>query len=493
MRLGGRPSIPVAAGKRVASIVQQCRLQLVLVVVIALVVSGATMTGGRRHGSRHQRAAVETATPESGRRGLAGPATWRPPTSGREPERRPASRSPQSWVTRISTSSSAFVDAAGHQWLSDAGHVGGRSAATSTHIEGTSSPAIYQHERWGMRAYTIPVPAPGTYAVNLYLAETTFSRPRQRVFDVSAEGAVKASDVDIAKAAGRNRAYHVIFTAVVADGRLDLGFTNKVHQAKVNGIEVAFLRRSTAARRLAWSDEFNALQKAPVDRSRWRHEVGGAWGDGELQSYTDRSRNSYQDGHGHLVIAAHAERHTGSDSITRNHTSARISTKNRYSFQYGLFEARLRMPVGRGLWPAFWALGTDIDRSGWPKCGEIDVMENFGHEPTKATGTIHGPRSGGDAQSDYQPGHSVAHTAPLSQEFHTYGVQWLPGSIEFYFDGYSYGTITAADLPAGSRWVFDHPFYLVLNVAVGGRWAGNPDSTTEFPQALHVDYVRVYQ
>jgi beta-glucanase (GH16 family) len=153
----------------------------------------------------------------------------------------------------------------------------------------------------------------------------------------------------------------------------------------------------------------------------------------------------------------------------------------------------MQTPSGRGLWPAFWALGTDIDQKGWPECGEIDVMENLGQEPRTASGTIHGPRDGAGTQADYEPGYSVRHTAPLSQQFHTYGVQWLPGSIQFTFDGRPYGSITATDLTARSRWVFHHPFYLVLNVAVGGRWAGSPDASTTFPQALRVDYVRVYQ
>jgi len=230
-----------------------------------------------------------------------------------------------------------------------------------------------------------------------------------------------------------------------------------------------------------------------VDSRRWRHETGGAWGEGELQSYTPRKANAYQDGRGRLRIVARAERFRGMDSITRDYTSARISTQDSYSFRYGTFEARLRMPVGRGLWPAFWALGDDIDEVGWPECGEIDVTEYLGQEPTTASGTIHGPLDGGGANADYGPGHSVVHTAPLAQEFHTYGVQWLPGSIQFYFDGHPYWSTTAADLPAGSRWVFDHRFFLILNIAVGGKWAGSPGARKTLPQALLVDYVRVYQ
>jgi beta-glucanase (GH16 family) len=493
MGLGGRLSTSTAAARAwLASIARCCRPHVVLAVAIALVVQGVGLTNGQRDGRRPPAGGQPTVQAPA-RHDLGGPSNWRRPDPEPSATRRSAAGPLRSWVTRIVAGPSTLVDARGHRWLPDSGHLGGQSSITSAPIEGTSSQSIYQHERWGMRGYVIQVPAPAAYAINLYLAETRFSRPRQRIFDVTAEGVMKASDVDIIEAAGRNQAYHVSFTAAVIDGQLDLGFINKIDQAKVNGIEVAFLRRSTASRRLVWSDEFNGAPNSPVDSRRWRHETGGAWGEGELQSYTSRKANSHQDGRGRLRIVARAERFRGMDSITRDYTSARISTQGRYSFRYGLFEARLQMPVGRGVWPAFWALGTDIDQVGWPECGEIDVMEHLGQEPTTASGTIHGPRDGGGANADYKPGRSVVHTTPLAQEFHTYGAQWLPGSIQFYFDGRPYWSITAADLPAGSRWVFDHPFFLSLNIAVGGAWAGSPDASTTFPQALLVDYVRVYQ
>jgi beta-glucanase (GH16 family) len=491
--LSGRPSTRTAAARTwLASISRHCRPHVALAVAIALLVQGVGLTNRQRDGRRPP-ADVESTVQEPAQRGLGGPSDWRHPDPDPSPVRRTASGPLTSWVARIVAGPSALVDARGHRWQRDSGYLGGWSSVTDARIEGTGSQSIYQHDRWGMRGYIIQVPAPGTYVINLYLAETRFSRPRQRVFDVSAEGVVKASDVDIVEAAGRNHAHHVSFTAAVIDGQLDLGFINKIDHAKVNGIEVAFLRRSTAARRLVWSDEFNGVKKSSVDSRRWHHETGGAWGEGELQSYTPRKANSHQDGRGRLRIVARAERFRGMDSIMRDYTSARISTQDRYSFRYGVFEARLQMPVGRGVWPAFWALGTDIDRAGWPECGEIDVMEYLGQEPTTATGTIHGPRDGGSPNADYKPGRSVVHTTPLAQEFHTYGVQWLPGSIQFYFDGRLYWSITAADLSAGSRWVFDHPFFLVLNIAVGGKWPGSPDASTTFPQALLVDYVRVYQ
>jgi beta-glucanase (GH16 family) len=483
----------VAARTRLAWVARRCHPQVALVVVMALLLQGAGSTTGQREASRQPAGVAQPPPPEPARRGLGAAARWRRPAPRPAPERRPAGRPVTSWAARIAAAPSVLVDARGRRWRRDTGHVGGRSGLTRAPIQGTSSPAIYQHERSGMRAYTIPVPTPATYAVNLYLAETRHSSPGQRVFDVAAEGLVKASDVDIVKAAGRNHAHHVIFTAAVTDGQLDLDFIAKIGQAKVSGIEVTLLRRSPAPSRLVWADEFSGPRNSPVNRRNWRHETGGAWGEGELQSYTSRTANSSHDGRGHLVIATRAERYRGTDSITRDYTSARISTKGRHAFRYGRFEARMQTPSGRGLWPAFWALGTDIDQKGWPECGEIDVMENLGQEPRTASGTIHGPRDGTGTQADYEPGHSVRHTAPLSQQFHTYGVEWLPGSIQFTFDGRPYGSITATDLPAGSRWVFHHPFYLVLNVAVGGRWAGSPDASTTFPQALRVDYVRVYQ
>src|SRR4029453_9489369 len=197
---------------------RRCRPHVVLAMAIALVVLGGGLTN------------------------------WRRPDPEPSPTRRPAAGPLRSWVTPTVAGPSTLVDARGHRWLPDSGHLGGQSSVTSADIEGTSSQGIYQHERWGMRGYIIQGPAPATYAINLYLAETRVSTPRQRVFDVTAEGVVKASDVDIVGSAGRNHAYHVGFTAAVTDGQLDLGFVNKIDQAKVNGIEVAFLRRSTASR-----------------------------------------------------------------------------------------------------------------------------------------------------------------------------------------------------------------------------------------------------
>ena len=242
---------------------------------------------------------------------------------------------------------------------------------------------------------------------------------------------------------------------------------------------------------LVWSDEFDGPSGSAVDSSKWSFDIGGnGWGNNELETYTDRTVNAHVEG-GLLVIKALKETFTGTDGITRNYTSARLLTKNKFTQAYGRFEARIKIPYGQGIWPAFWMLGDNIGTVGWPTCGEIDIMENIGKEPSIVHGTFHGPGYSG-AQ-----GISAAYALPngqkFSDDFHTFAVEWEPNVVRFYVDGLLYKTRTPADLPAGKSWVFDHPFFVILNVAVGGGFPGNPDATTVFPQQMLVDYVRVYQ
>ncbi len=212
------------------------------------------------------------------------------------------------------------------------------------------------------------------------------------------------------------------------------------------------------------------------------------WGNNELETYTNRTQNAHvQDGN--LVITANKETFTGSDGITRQYTSARLKTAGLFEQKYGRFEARIKITQGQGMWPAFWMLGNNIGTAGWPTCGEIDTMENIGKEPSIAHGTIHGPGYSG------ANGLGGAYTLPsgkLADDFHIFAIEWEAAAIRFYVDGNLYETRTPADLPTGKTWVFDHPFFILLNVAVGGDWPGNPDNTTVFPQTMLVDYVRVY-
>jgi beta-glucanase (GH16 family) len=229
-----------------------------------------------------------------------------------------------------------------------------------------------------------------------------------------------------------------------------------------------------------------------VASTKWGFDIGGkGWGNNELETYTNHTVNADLEG-GSLVIKTLKETFTGPDNITRNFTSARLLTKNKFTLTYGHVEARIKIPFGQGIWPAFWMLGGNISTVGWPNCGEIDIMENIGKEPSIAHGTLHGPGYSG------ANGITAAYTLPpgrrkFSDGFHIFAVEWEPNVIRFYVDGLLYKTRTPADLPPGTTWVFDHPFFILLNVAVGGNFPGNPDATTVFPQTMQVDYVRVYQ
>lgn len=244
--------------------------------------------------------------------------------------------------------------------------------------------------------------------------------------------------------------------------------------------------------KVVFADEFDGPDGSPIDTTKWTAETGGeGWGNAELEYYTDSTANARQE-QGSLVITATTE---GADQHNCwygacQYTSARLITRGKFEFTHGRVEARIQVPRGQGIWPAFWMLGSDIGDVGWPQCGEIDVMENVGKEPSIVHGTIHGPGYSG------ANGLSNSHTlegAALADDYHLYAVEWEPEEIRFYFDDVLYGTQTSASVPAGGAWVYEHPFFLLLNVAVGGYWPGSPDGTTTFPQQMRVDYVRVSQ
>ncbi len=246
-------------------------------------------------------------------------------------------------------------------------------------------------------------------------------------------------------------------------------------------------------RTLIWSDEFNGPVNGAPDPAKWDYDIGGwGWGNNELEYYTSRRENSYLDGEGHLIIKAIQEKYTGQDGVTRDYTSARLVTRGKFEQAYGRFEARLKLPSGQGIWPAFWMLGNDLNQPGvgWPKCGEIDIMENIGREPSINHGSLHGPGySGGNPLTGI---FTLANSQRFADDFHVFAIEWNPRAISFYVDGVLYQTRTQADVPAGAPWVYDHPFYLLLNLAVGGNWPGYPDATTILPQTMMIDYVRVY-
>ena len=241
---------------------------------------------------------------------------------------------------------------------------------------------------------------------------------------------------------------------------------------------------------LTWSDEFNGPNGSSPDPAKWSFEVSGSgFGNHESETYTARPSNAEQRD-GHLVITARKEDLTGPDGLARHYTSGRIRTQGHFAQAYGRFEARMQLPSGKGIWPAFWLLGDDIGTMGWPGCGEIDIMEEIG-DPATVYSTLHGPGySGGKAISAKfpLPGGETTNTG-----FHVYAVEWSPNDIKFFFDDHLIIERTPADLPAGAHWAYDHPFFVLLNLAVGGDWPGYPDAATAFPQRMLVDYVRVYR
>ncbi len=246
---------------------------------------------------------------------------------------------------------------------------------------------------------------------------------------------------------------------------------------------------------LAWSDEFNAADGTAVDASHWHHDSGGSgWGNQELEYYTEDASNAEQRA-GNLVISAKRD---GASSHSCwygacQYTSARLLTSGKFSTAYGRVEARIKVPAGKGMWPAFWMLGDNIGdpNIGWPNCGEIDIMEIIGSEPGTLHGSMHGPGYSGGAPLTAST--KLTNVANLSDDFHTYAVEWAPDSVKFFIDTTLYETRTPADIPAGTGWVFNHPFFLILNVAVGGQWPGSPDASTQFPAQMLVDYVRVFK
>lgn len=239
---------------------------------------------------------------------------------------------------------------------------------------------------------------------------------------------------------------------------------------------------------LVLEDDFDIDGELNTDL--WNFDIGDGtaqgipgWGNNELQFYTNRTENISVE-NGYLLITAQREDFNGSQ-----YTSARIQTKGKFQQKYGRFETRMRLPYGQGIWPAFWLLGEDSDGSVWPQIGEIDIMEYRGQNPTVVLGTVHGP--------GYSAGESISKSYTLSNDrfdtgFHVFGIEWGPNYINYYVDDVLYNQITPEDVPG--EWVFnDRPFYIIINMAVGGSFVGNPNSETEFPQTLLVDYVRVYQ
>ena len=256
--------------------------------------------------------------------------------------------------------------------------------------------------------------------------------------------------------------------------------------------------QTTAGWQLVWSDEFNGAAGTPPDPTKWNYDLGGGgWGNGEAETYTNSPNNVFQDGNGNLVIRAIRD-------ASGNYTSARLQTgapgastqtaDNKW--QYGLVVARIKLPFGQGVWPAFWMLGENIGTVSWPACGEVDIMENFGtfnNNININNGTIHGT---GYANAGVGASTTLPFGEQVNTDYHVYAIQWGQDSVQFYVDGALYETDTPASLPAGGQWPFNNPFFILLNLAIGGpsTFLGTPNANAPFAnQDMLVNYVRVYQ
>jgi beta-glucanase (GH16 family) len=237
---------------------------------------------------------------------------------------------------------------------------------------------------------------------------------------------------------------------------------------------------------LVWNDEFDGTA---LDLSKWEFEVNArGGGNNELQYYVT---NNTHVSAGRLLIVARKERYTGAEG-TRAYTSSRIRTRGKGDWLYGRFDIRAKLPKGRGIWPAIWMMPTDNKYGGWPHSGEIDIMELLGHQPNKVYGTLHSSRTGGRHTSAGT--NTTLAAGSFADDFHVFRLDWEPVAMRWYIDDRLYQAQTnwqsrAHSFPAP----FDQRFHLIVNLAVGGHWPGNPESATTFPQAMVIDYVRVYR
>lgn len=237
---------------------------------------------------------------------------------------------------------------------------------------------------------------------------------------------------------------------------------------------------------LVWSDDFEGPSGGAPDSTRWKLIDGVVAWNGELQYYTSRPVNIELDGVGDLAI--HLLRDSSFSGY--DYTSARMTTEQLFQHAYGRFEARIRMPAGQGVWPAFWMLGGNADTVGWPNCGGIDVAETYGQDPSTVRAGIH---AAGYPDTEMVQPYVLPGAPQLSDGFHVYAVEWEAGEIRWYVDNFLWQTRHPADVPAGASWPFDQPFFVILNVAIGGRFAGAPSASTPLPQTMLVDYVRVFE
>lgn len=343
---------------------------------------------------------------------------------------------------------------------------------------------IAANEWWAYNKLVIP--SSGSYIIRLRVASLSGATA---AVDLNA-GSIPLGDVTIPATGGWQNWATISKTVNLNAGTYNLGVFAKTAGWNFNWIEVV-PSAGPGDKKLVWGDEFNSL-----DGNVWTQETGGAgYGNNERQYYTAGKNASIiydaQAGSNVLVLEARKENPVNYSCWYGRceYTSARMNTRDKKAFKYGRIEARMKLPQTKGIWPAFWMLGSNLGQVGWPASGEIDIMEHVGQEPNSIHGTIHGPNYFGNSPftQTYNLGEIV------SAKYHLYAVEWDANNISWWVDGKKYYSVSKSQVQTRGNWVFDQPFFLLLNLAVGGNWPGNPDGSSAFPQRMYVDYVRVYQ
>ena len=328
------------------------------------------------------------------------------------------------------------------------------------------------------------VPTTGSYTIRLRVASPSGATAS---VDLNA-GAIQLGNFSIPATGGWQNWTTVSRTVTLNAGTYNLGVFAQTTGWNFNWIEVV---SAGGGPTLTWSDDFNSINTAT-----WNHEVGGGgWGNNEREYYT-AGNNAFiqfdsQAGSNVLVLEARRD-NPGNYNCWYGrceYTSSRMNTSGKRTFQYGRIEARLKLPQTQGIWPAFWMLGNDIGTVGWPASGELDIMEHVGFELNITHGAMHGPNYSGNtpfAGTNYL-------NERVDANYHVYAIEWNSTSVRWFVDGVQFYSVTRSQVQGYGNWVFDHPFFVILNVAVGGGWPGSPDGSSVFPQRMYVDYIRVYQ
>ncbi len=371
------------------------------------------------------------------------------------------------------------------------GNSGGAFRGDAVDIEATTDSGGGYNVGWIVQGEWLAfnglnIPTTGSYTVRLRVASPNGATAS---VDLNA-GSIQLGNFAIPATGGWQNWTTVSRTVNLNAGTYNLGVFAQTSDWNFNWIEI-IPNTTNPGRTLVWSDEFNSINTA-----NWTFETGGGgWGNNELQYYTNGQnafiQNDAQAGGNVLVIEARKNNPSnyGCWYGTCTYTSTRMVSRDKKTFKYGRIEARLKLPQTQGIWPAFWMLGSNLGSVGWPQSGEIDIMEHVGFEPTTTHGALHGPGYSGN--TPIMGTHNLGEYVDVN--YHVYAVEWDTNGIRWFRDNIQFYSVTRAQVQNYGTWVFDQPFFLLLNVAVGGSWPGSPDAGSVFPQRMYVDYVRVYQ